>query len=451
MSVNLSRVPQKRRPPALIFFLCVCFWYAASSPAQLPPCPGDCSHDNTVTVDEVVLLVRTLLGELTIDSCSSSDSDGNGRITVDEIVRAVQSLLAGCPYRCGNGIRENDEECDNGGLCLGTSQAGRTCLSDLDCFGPGDEWKGVCLGGSKPYSACNHHSDCPGGRCTACWTFGGDGCAANCTVETSLTVELAPPPTPSDRPLLPGRGSFIENLLQGEAVPIPLEGPVEILLGSERLTRRSLVVPASSGRFQPVPIATLACACPRLAEYKTCGGAIFAPDGSYAEICSEGFAVSPATCPSSRPCASVFGPGNAAAGTIGCNGLDPASYEQRLLDPAGPVERVFFGFGDAGTTLLPLAGAVGVASGSCSENVCSAVGPPSLRGIPTVIVLTTAQACTRLSLDDDNPAPNCVTGAPIPCSRWATAELTGLRLCGAAITLTQNSGPVPVRACIEAR
>jgi pimeloyl-ACP methyl ester carboxylesterase len=56
---------------------------------------------------------------------------------------------------CGNGITEPGEECDDGGICTGTSSTTLThCVADADC---------------------------PGGRCKP---FSGDGCTAKCARET---------------------------------------------------------------------------------------------------------------------------------------------------------------------------------------------------------------------------------------------------------------------------
>ncbi|GIW44546.1 MAG: hypothetical protein KatS3mg077_1828 [Candidatus Binatia bacterium] len=60
-------------------------------------CPGDCDGDGRVTVDEVVLGARALLGEVKIEPSCRLDRDGSGEVTVDEIIAAVDLALFGCP------------------------------------------------------------------------------------------------------------------------------------------------------------------------------------------------------------------------------------------------------------------------------------------------------------------------------------------------------------------
>ncbi len=56
-------------------------------------CPGDCSADGTVTVDEIVTLVLIALLQREVGVCLPADTNGDGQVTVDEIVRAVRALL----------------------------------------------------------------------------------------------------------------------------------------------------------------------------------------------------------------------------------------------------------------------------------------------------------------------------------------------------------------------
>jgi hypothetical protein len=67
-------------------------------PTPTPPrlCAGDCDGDGTVTVAEIIRLVRVALALAALESCPAGDRDGNGAITIDEIVAAVRSALSGC-------------------------------------------------------------------------------------------------------------------------------------------------------------------------------------------------------------------------------------------------------------------------------------------------------------------------------------------------------------------
>jgi hypothetical protein len=59
-------------------------------------CVGDCSHDGTVTVDELIKGVNIALGALSISECESFDTDESGTATIDELLSAVNNALSGC-------------------------------------------------------------------------------------------------------------------------------------------------------------------------------------------------------------------------------------------------------------------------------------------------------------------------------------------------------------------
>lgn len=67
----------------------------ALASAQL--CPGDCSGDREVTVDEIVTVVNIALGLSSIDLCPAVDTDGNQEASVDELVTMINLALDGCP------------------------------------------------------------------------------------------------------------------------------------------------------------------------------------------------------------------------------------------------------------------------------------------------------------------------------------------------------------------
>jgi chitin binding protein len=70
------------------------------------PCVGDCDRNQSVTIDEVVLGIRILLGEVSLGVCPALDSTNEGALTVDELVTAVHNALSGCPG-AGFGVRSS--------------------------------------------------------------------------------------------------------------------------------------------------------------------------------------------------------------------------------------------------------------------------------------------------------------------------------------------------------
>jgi hypothetical protein len=67
------------------------------TPPAAPSCPGDCDASGTVTVDELLILVRIVLGELTSLSCAAGDRNGDDVIAVDDLLAAVSAAVNGCP------------------------------------------------------------------------------------------------------------------------------------------------------------------------------------------------------------------------------------------------------------------------------------------------------------------------------------------------------------------
>jgi hypothetical protein len=59
-------------------------------------CLGDCSGNNSVSVDELIKGVNIALGNLPLGSCPSFDRDDSREVTVDELIRAVSNALSGC-------------------------------------------------------------------------------------------------------------------------------------------------------------------------------------------------------------------------------------------------------------------------------------------------------------------------------------------------------------------
>ncbi|GIW43583.1 MAG: hypothetical protein KatS3mg077_0865 [Candidatus Binatia bacterium] len=415
-------------------------------------CLGDCGGDGEVTVNEIITMVNIALGNAPVSTCPVADPNGDGQVTIEEIIQAVNSLLSSQCIEigtgeavCGNGVREGDEECDDGGICVGTAKAGQTCQKDDDCFTANDQYKGVCDGGEKPYTFCNSNDDCPGGKCVACRTFGGDGCAANCTNETTVNFSLVPGVVNADQSLQPGTSGAVvwgDPLVLG----LSLKGSQQLKIGKERNGQITAVIPAASVQFDQIPISTLACACVRGAEYKTCGGAIFNQDGSFVESCTEGFASDPSSCEGQPPCTAVFGPGNSAAGVVGCTaltGINVSIEQDSCPEPNGPVQLSLSGDGGPGSALLVNAIGIGTMIGQCTQSFCTDADPPASRGNPNPLLFTTGQACATVLCKNNDPSfaaePKCVEGQPASCANLSAGNITGLTLGGAFTALDQQT------------
>jgi len=60
-------------------------------------CAGDCSDDETVSVDELIRNIDVALGGYPIDDCPLADGNGDGTVSISELVAAVDSAVNGCP------------------------------------------------------------------------------------------------------------------------------------------------------------------------------------------------------------------------------------------------------------------------------------------------------------------------------------------------------------------
>jgi hypothetical protein len=58
-------------------------------------CGGDCDGGGAVTIDELVVGVRIVLGDLPVADCTALDAEGDGEVGVADVVAAVGHLLAG--------------------------------------------------------------------------------------------------------------------------------------------------------------------------------------------------------------------------------------------------------------------------------------------------------------------------------------------------------------------
>ncbi len=50
-----------------------------------------------MTIEELVVGVNVLLGELSLSACPAFDANADAMVTVDELIAAVNKALNGCP------------------------------------------------------------------------------------------------------------------------------------------------------------------------------------------------------------------------------------------------------------------------------------------------------------------------------------------------------------------
>ncbi len=70
---------------------------AAVPPADGQDCGGDCNGDGAVSIGDLIVAVRVLLGEAPIAECRAADVNGNGVVAINELIIAVRNGLRGCP------------------------------------------------------------------------------------------------------------------------------------------------------------------------------------------------------------------------------------------------------------------------------------------------------------------------------------------------------------------
>src|SRR5262249_28864408 len=111
-------------------------------------------------------------------------------------------------------------------------------------------------------------------------------------------------------------------------IPLPLTGNLGLVIGKQLNGQIPGVIKLAGVNIPKIPVQTIACACIHPVEYKTCSGTLLDADGvTITPSCTDGFATPPVTCPTDRPCTSVFGAGNTASGTIGCTSLTPVNLD----------------------------------------------------------------------------------------------------------------------------
>ena len=294
---------------------------------------------------------------------------------------------------CGDGVVDTGEDCDLGGTCIGGSAAGTAC----------------------------HVGDatCTGGACT---TFGGKGCAANCTNEHDVPFPLVPGQL-DGLSVVPGT-SGVAIASDFLSIPLPFGNVCAggdnanqactsaadcpggtctaskqvLTVGKEVNGQIPFVVKAASVVFPGIPVSTLACGCIHGIESKTCGGTFFEADGkTLSPNCTTGYSkcttaacnTAGEPCEGLGPCAFVHGAGNTASGTIGCaGGLDKINldFQQDSGGSGGPCAPpntcpatvVLSGHGDPGSALAYQTIGITAALGACTGSDPSTYGPDGI-------------------------------------------------------------------------
>ena len=410
-------------------------------------CVGDCHHECYVDVDDLVTMVNIALGDTPVSECTAGDPNGDGQITINEIISAVAyTFFCECDH-CGDGVVDAVEECDDGGVCVGGTNAGARCRSAPDCQG-----EGVCDGGSRNGTACSSETDCAGGACIYCKHEGGDGCAANCTIETDHIFEFVAGQV-SGNDISPGTSGIV---IHGDilTLPIALQGQLTLTTGKPGVDGEiPVVIKAANMQFPAAQIPTLPCTCLRGIAAKTCGGSVFEADGTPSTDCTDGFTPGDSVCVGKKPCTFVHGAGNAAAGFIGCTGLEATNVTmtQDCFGAGGPVVSLD-GVGGPGSAVLSVSTALGSVVGLCAGSgaeygpdgqFCTNDDPQDVRGGVATFFLTTGTATLDVAGAGDNfptaPTEFVQVGAPFDCGNLAQGHLSGVTLVGAAASCNQPS------------
>ncbi len=157
--------------------------------------------------------------------------------------------------------------------------------------------------------------------------WGGDGCAANCTIESDAILDF-------------GNAAETQSSMVIQTLTFPIHLPIT---GSQILTYGSAREDPSAGadgftnfahsevptvlrisknlkKIDPIKVPGLACICVRGVEMQTCGGEPTLPGD--ANVCTA--TVNP--CPVNLPCAPTFGPGNSGGGRFADGGLEVLDY-----------------------------------------------------------------------------------------------------------------------------
>jgi len=339
---------------------------------------------------------------------------------------ALFAMLGSRPAvaRCGDRHVDMGEDCDHGGTCIGGTNAGTACTAESQCIG-----EGVCVSGARPQTACSVDADCLGGACRRCITFGGDGCAANCTFETEASFALTSATT------------TVGNSAAFPPLSIALSGALTLTIGKQVDDRIPVVFRDGSPQLHALPIAGL-CPCARAPVLRTCGGTLFEADGvTRSANCTDGYGGDPTVCDGGKPCTFAFGAGNAAVGSIGCSGGDAADVSTVANSADQSVLQTYSNPGPAGSAVLFTSFAFTVAPCNGPESAngtdltfCTSDDPLTARGIADPIVLVTGEASGQVINSNGSSGqilgPFSVSGAAASCSALPMGQANGAAFAG---------------------
>jgi hypothetical protein len=429
-------------------------------------CLGDCDGNGEVAVTELIVMVNIALGTVPCcATCEAADPNHTGEVLVTQIVSAVNNALNGCSSPiCGDGVTTAPEACDPGSVCIGGANAGTVCTKETDCQGEGicDTFGQAGTAGTVVRKVCSTNTECGGAACIHCKRFAQNGCANNCTAEALTTTTLVPGVVSDDGlSIVSGSGAVVHG--DTLTIPLPLVGTTNLRAGGAGATG---IIPLSQRvddtHLDRIPVSTLACACVRGSEFKTCGGTQFEPDGNTVSTeCTDDASL----CTGKKPCTAVAGKGNAGEGAIGCGSTGLPSVNYSIVQDSGGASGVSLPAvftagvgGPAGAQIIATGSAIGTVVGTCTNvlvPIPAPYGPDNeyctdddpmdrvARGIPSIQTLVTGTASSEVKnanfTDDNNIGPFSATGHSLTCEMLAAGQTTGAAQAGAFTSLNQPS------------
>lgn len=300
---------------------------------------------------------------------------------------------------------------------------------------------------------------------------GGDGCAANCTLERVVSAPMVHGETVQMSSV-----SFVVQSHSQQTFRVggptgaegvrSCDGTVEFLAGEIPVTQRPEDV-----EFEPVSVPGVACACVRAAAAERCAPALISSRPPSCDLGPE-CAGNPEICGNPSLCLAAHGEGNVTSGIIGCAGLEDVDYTFRALDLEGVVSCVRDGGpGPEGAGFLFTSARVGTILGTCHFDdtnpdkgpdgiPCTDDDPESTRGVVSTSVQTTGEAgggyagVTTIQagiLCGPMPCVTIAVGRPFSCPSLAgdPVLLGNFRLCSATAYSDSVTGGAVATSCSE--